>query len=517
MAVVILGNDTNGAIANGLGDLHILPEGRYLAHTGNAFSFSSNSGTLDVHGSISAEFDGVVSNLAQLVNINIGASGSVSGDSDGIELSGDQSTVVNNGTIVGFGDNGFEVFAASRSFLTNNGSIFGANNGVVFDVTGSNYSLVNHGSISGGDAVVVRASATITNTGQISGQATSVQTIAYGIRIQGFTGGTVDLINSGIISGDTASYNSRLNIIDNIQNSGGFLGNIGLNDQNDSYVAGSTGYILGFLDAGSGNDTIIGGDAGDDFRGADGDDRLNGGGGDDTLDGGAGLDTIIGGAGDDELTGGSGADELSGRLGDDTILGGSGNDSVLGGAGHDSISGAAGNDDIGGQTGNDTIRGGNSADTLRGGAGDDDLRGDAGNDLIRGGTGNDALKGDKGADTLRGGGGDDTLTGSSDADTIWGGAGADVFEYLRISDSAPSARDTIRDFQQGLDRIDLSEVAEFTFRGGSGFSGGGTASVRFTTTQNRTDIRLDSDGNGSQDAVIQLTGVFDVTASDFIL
>lgn len=78
------------------------------------------------------------------------------------------------------------------------------------------------------------------------------------------------------------------------------------------------------------------------------------------------------------------------------------------------------------------------------GAGSGTLTGQGQNDLIAGGLD---------AEEVLGGGGDDILLDGYGADTLWGGAGADVFVL-----DADLALDEIRDFEAGVDRIDLSTV-----------------------------------------------------------
>ncbi|EEW24415.1 calcium-binding protein [Rhodobacter ferrooxidans] len=85
---------------------------------------------------------------------------------------------------------------------------------------------------------------------------------------------------------------------------------------------------------------------------------------------------------------------------------------------------------------------GEVAATIGGTDGADLLLGSAANDMITGGTGNDSLKGDLG---------DDILLDGAGSDSLWGGAGADVFVL-----AADGVADVIRDFQVGIDRIDLS-------------------------------------------------------------
>lgn len=249
-----------------------------------------------------------------------------------------------------------------------------------------------------------------------------------------------------------------------------------------------------------GNDTLIGGLGDDQLFGAAGADVLTGGLGADLLDGGLGNDRLIGlggndtlraGAGNDTLLGGAGADRLSGvmganrietGLGNDTVIGGTGNDTIIGqgtgtnrlsgnggddviraARGGDYLAGGAGNDKLTGNVGLDTMLGGLGNDTLLGGAGNDRLYGaggadvlggGGGNDRLDGGLGNDMLNGGLGNDTLLGGGGRDVLAGGAGADRLVGGAMADVFVFAR-----GGGRDTVVDFQNGLDRIRIDSGA----------------------------------------------------------
>ena len=159
------------------------------------------------------------------------------------------------------------------------------------------------------------------------------------------------------------------------------------------------------------------------------------------IDAGAGNDSLIGGAGNDLLIGGAGNDTILGNAGDDTIRGGAGSDSMVGGAGVDlldySDSAAAVSADLGaglggGAAAGDTfagfenILGGDFNDTLTGGADDNILWGGAGRDSLFGAAGNDTLFGGVNIDTLFGGDGADVLDGGADGDTVFGGAGNDT-------------------------------------------------------------------------------------------
>ena len=226
---------------------------------------------------------------------------------------------------------------------------------------------------------------------------------------------------------------------------------------------------LRFEAKGSG-DVVFAGEGNDTIEGGEGNDWLVGEEGDDSIDGGGGRDRILGGEGNDYIDGGAGNDRIYGGEGDDTILGGEGNDWIRGDGGDDSIDGGAGNDSIGGNAGNDTIGGG---------AGDDYLYGDEGNDVIDGGAG---------ADRIFGGEGDDSLTGGTEVDTF-------VFE-------AGHGNDTITDFADGTDLIDLSDLGVMNF-----------AALSIADDTNGNAVITTSAGN-----TITLTGVAtaDLDASNFL-
>ncbi|HXD23102.1 MAG TPA: calcium-binding protein, partial [Gemmatimonadaceae bacterium] len=102
------------------------------------------------------------------------------------------------------------------------------------------------------------------------------------------------------------------------------------------------------IDAGVGNDTILGGRGADTLLGGDGNDFIDGNQGDDTAFMGAGNDTILGGRGADLLLGGDGNDFIDGNQGDDTALMGAGNDTFQWDPGD-------GSDVVEGQDGTDTM------------------------------------------------------------------------------------------------------------------------------------------------------------------
>lgn len=127
-------------------------------------------------------------------------------------------------------------------------------------------------------------------------------------------------------------------------------------------------------------------------------------------------------------------------------------DAVSAGTGHNRLNLYGGDDIAFGRAGNDTIEGGAGHDDLYGDNGyrtdrTTELRPDlAGNDSLNGGSGNDRVDGQSGNDRIDGGTGDDTLTG---------GQGRDTFVFGRNH-----GRDTVTDFTNGQDRIDLSALGD---------------------------------------------------------
>ena len=307
------------------------------------------------------------------------------------------------------------------------------------------------------------------------------------------------------------------------------------------------------LDGGGGRDTISGGAGNDLLRGLGGNDSLMGGAGDDILEDGLGSDTMTGGAGNDtfrivappagtifnyssvsftyisdfaqgdridlsalkaafigensfsgnSMNGGTGKAEV--RLRSDyigaTMLeidsnGDSLTDRTIQLNGSHALVEQAGSPGILVRVPDRVLTGTAADDTLDGGAGADTLSGDAGNDLLRGLGGNDSLSGGSGDDTLDGGPGRDTLTG---------GEGNDTFRFDGFGDIGG---DVITDFAAG-DRIDLSAL-NVTFIGDGAFTGSysspGPAQVRVRADVASTTLEFDSNGDGSADRTITLTG-----------
>ncbi|HYG49137.1 MAG TPA: matrixin family metalloprotease, partial [Allosphingosinicella sp.] len=139
--------------------------------------------------------------------------------------------------------------------------------------------------------------------------------------------------------------------------------------------------------------------------------------------------------------------------------GGAAVDAIFGVGTADVIAGLGGNDFIQGRGGGDQLNGGDGDDEILGGGGNDVLTGETGADRLEGGEGDDRLAGGAGADILIAGLGDDRIEGGGDGDTLYGNAGADRFVYSSAGDSTAAARDWLRSFETGVDKIDLGALA----------------------------------------------------------
>lgn len=185
-------------------------------------------------------------------------------------------------------------------------------------------------------------------------------------------------------------------------------------------------------------------------------------GGDDFINGGAGSDTIYGDADRFWINQSySSAKTVTG--GDDTIDGGTGDDTIFGDAGSAQ-----------------SHNGGNVGRTFVGG-----------DDILMGGDGDDTITGDWeysfnaasifGDDTIIGGAGDDIMTGDGAAS---GGAityGADIFVF-----NDGSGNDTIRDFQDGLDVIQVDGYGLTDFAQLAIDESGGNSVIQFDASNSVT-------------------------------
>ncbi|MEV0897060.1 calcium-binding protein [Actinoplanes sp. NPDC049802] len=214
---------------------------------------------------------------------------------------------------------------------------------------------------------------------------------------------------------------------------------VALGDKNDFVRNYTNVYLL--VDAGTGNDTLVGGNASEELQGDTGNDKIYGNGGNDKLIAEAGDDYVSAGAGNDSIWGGSGVDKLYGAAGLDSFRAGPGNDFLSGGTHVDVLSGDDGNDVIYGGAGEYTSGGYIYGDTVYGGNGNDVIYGEADTDLVDAGAGNDRIY--AGADY-------DIVEGKTGNDSIWGEAGND----LLAGDSYNPANSTPIGSASAADRVD---------------------------------------------------------------
>jgi Ca2+-binding RTX toxin-like protein len=307
----------------------------------------------------------------------------------------------------------------------------------------------------------------------------------------------------------------------------------------------ANGVTIENASSGGGNDKLIGNDVANRLSAGAGDDILLGGGGNDTLIGGAGKDTLTGGAGNDvflyQSTGdspiGLGRDVITDfARGDQIDLTAAGGRSFIGNQLFTGVAGQVRAVTLSGQTVIELDSNGDRLADLQieltgehqldrldfaglGGTsteGDDEIYGTSGSDTLNGLGGNDVLYGFAGSDTLNGGAGDDVLVGGLGRDFLTGGAGADLFRIVSFHDSTGSGRDKILDFQQGVDKIDLSALGgNWAFIGQGQFNGAGEQ-LRFVKTLTSTFIEADFDGDMVPDLQIEIAAPLNLTATDFV-
>ncbi|WP_306544887.1 DUF5801 repeats-in-toxin domain-containing protein, partial [Malikia spinosa] len=121
--------------------------------------------------------------------------------------------------------------------------------------------------------------------------------------------------------------------------------------------------------------------------------------------------------------------------------------------------------------------------------------GDSSGNTINGTAGsNDLLLGEDGNDILDGLSGDDLLVGGKDSDTMTGGDGADTFVWRRNDQGTGGSIDTITDFGNGQDRLDLRDLLQGEHQGAAaGTSGSLEQYLHFTTSGGNTTIEVTID------------------------
>lgn len=270
-------------------------------------------------------------------------------------------------------------------------------------------------------------------------------------------------------------------------------------DRGNDLVDLTDGICHGRIDLGEGNDTFYGGDGDDVVSNSYGNDLvLLGGGNDiaqlslsqvadsqrDTLDGGTGIDQISAAAASLYVSLEDGV-ASAGPLATAPLLG---------------IAEISGFENVEGSSYDDVLIGNNLANVLLGSAG------------------NDALQGREGSDVLRGGDGDELLLGQAGKDTLAGGIGIDRFIFTAPTESPPSGsrRDVIRDFQAGIDKIDLTAIdANPALAGNQAFAFG--TQVTTEAVNGHTLVKVDISGSAAPELAIVLIGNLTLSAADFLL
>lgn len=374
----------------------------------------------------------------------------------------------------------------------------------------------------------------------------------YGDRVDGGDG--IDILNADY----TGATDAVMLTLGQVQHIGGarvagfesvFL-NLGAFDDRIDLSASGEAQVV---NAGGGNDRIVGGAGSNDVGGGDGDDRILAGDGYGNLYGAAGDDLLVGGNFADVLQGGDDADRLRGGDGNDQLYGDDGDDVLDGGTGADVMEGGDGADVFIVDNARDQVveTGLNETDTViasvnfdltrtysvenlelrgaahigSGNARDNRIDGAGRSDTLSGLDGDDRLDGKIGNDKIDGGEGNDTLIGGAGRDALTGGGGADAFRFAAgDSGSTRATADKIADFGQvDGDKIDLSSidavsgtsaVEAFRFIGTAGFSGI-AGELRYHASHGDTLVMGDTDGDGVADLVITVTGNIALVASDF--
>ena len=146
----------------------------------------------------------------------------------------------------------------------------------------------------------------------------------------------------------------------------------------------------------------------------------------------------------------------------------------------------------------------------------------------------DSANGLGGNDTMYGYDGNDTLTGGAGKDSLEGGDGNNTFVFNAVSETGNSSStcDLITDFLHGYDKINLTAIDAstilsgnnaFVFRGTSPFGTSSSGEIYYKqfnnagTANDYTLVYIDNDSDAASEAIIKLTGLITLTASDFYL
>ena len=522
MALIYHGANSVGTgiqIAPNTGDHHYIDNGVTIGSVDSfgIYTTSATNLTFTVLGNVFAAFDAILVNpsdtSAVFVDILIGRDATVIGESDGIDILGHSTTIegrvtIENHGLIRGGEDGVYIANIDDFRLTNSGTITTTdilfNDYAVYSLSNTSF-ITNSGFIGAYDGArgiyvqkpsngIEGGQNTIVNTGTIH--------VQLGEGAIWTVGKTDHVTNEGSIHGNLVLGNGEFSeaaFADTVINSGQITGSIIVGHGDD--VVANTGMITGLVSLGAGDDILDGATGTVDgvIDASSGNDIIRSGLGDDVIDGGTGRDKLYGGAGNDTATYENSATGVRVNLTTNRGRGGEATGDWL-----FDIENLIGSDY------DDTLIGSAVSNTLQGGDGADTLDGEGGNDFLFG-------EGDD--DTLIGGDGDDILNGGLGRDILWGGEGVDIFEFLDVAESGiGSSRDVIKDFEQGVDLIDLAAMGATSFSAGGFTSTAGEVTYKLIGGGTKTVIEYDHDGDGAADFQILMTnGGFAMTADHFVL
>ena len=249
------------------------------------------------------------------------------------------------------------------------------------------------------------------------------------------------------------SFGARLSGIDVIN--GGSGGQI-IDLTSPTYAYGNV-----TINAGSGNDILMGNQGNETINGKAGNDYIWGGSGTDSLYGGSGNDTIFaGGKGADLLYGGSGNDSLVAGNGDQALYGGSGDDTLVAGMGTQTLYGGSGNNtlDLSKLTGTLSVDKGGHVVTVTDASGTVLTDKISSFETIIGNNGNNYFDTSQKGGFFVGGTGNDTFHSEGGQSTMTGGGGDNLYQYeKKFVLLHPTNSDTITDFKVATDHLNLSD------------------------------------------------------------
>jgi hypothetical protein len=280
---------------------------------------------------------------------------------------------------------------------------------------------------------------------------------------------------------------------------GGTGGNETIGGVPGGTVIGSSGANV-FIDATSGNQSVLGGNSGNDSIWTGAGDTIHGGsnsatvggvagvtmiggnGGNEFLDGAAGQQSILGGSGGNQTIWGALTDTIAGGSGGNETIGGVAGETIFGGSGANIFINATGGSQsiVGGTAGNLTVWSG-AGDTIRGGSDNETIGGVPNDTMIGGSGGNQFIDGSQGHQSILGG--NETIWGALTDTIIGGNGGNETIGGVAFETILGGAANTFINATAGNESI-LAGGGNTTIWGGAhdtvqGASGGGSGLIGF--------------------------------------